>query len=492
MATPTTVDEFFECVRKSGLLEPAKFEAFLASHPAGFETPAGAAACLLGDNLLTPFHTAQLLRGKHKGFFLGRYKILDRIGLGGMGQVFLAEHGTMRRRAALKVLPPDRSANEFSRARFLREARASAQLDHPNLVRAFDFDQDGDVTFLVMEYVDGVTFHDLVSRSGPLDALRAAHYVWQAANGLAYLHERGMIHRDIKPANILVDRQGVIKLLDLGLVRSDDDVDNLTRGEGVKILGTADYLPPEQAIDCSAVDRRADIYGLGATAYYLLTGRPPFRGEKVAQKLIAHQLEAVTPVCESRPDVPLGLSDAITRMLAKRPGDRFQSAGEVMDAVEEWAAHLPEPPSEVEIPAAVGAAGQAGTVHLGPRPSGRANPGLTSGSGSAIKYHSDPKLTAEESAALAMSGLDDGLAVLPAAASHGVAPPPLPARPKPRSGLPAELRPTPGAQAKSKKPRRALAVLALAASFAGVAWALVARAGAAAVPEKPVAARSES
>ena len=317
MPAPTTLDEFFDCVRKSGLLEPAKFEAFLATRAAGFETPAGAAASLLADGLLTPFHTGQLLRGKHKGFFLGRYRILDRIGLGGMGQVFLAEHGAMRRRAALKVLPPERSANEYSRARFLREARASAQLDHPNLVRAFDFDQEGEVAFLVMEFVDGVTFHDLVARSGPLEPNRAAHYLWQSANGLSYLHDRGMIHRDVKPANVLVDRQGVVKILDLGLVRSETDVENLTQGEGVKILGTADYLPPEQAIDCSAVDRRADIYGLGATAYYLLTGRPPFVGEKVAQKLIAHQMQAVTPVRAVRPEVPEGLSAAVTRMLAQ-------------------------------------------------------------------------------------------------------------------------------------------------------------------------------
>ena len=490
MASPTTVDAFFDCVRKSGLLETAQFEAFLATHPAGFESPAGAAACLIADNLLTPFHTGQLLRGKHKGFFLGRYKILDRIGLGGMGQVFLAEHDSMRRRAALKVLPPDRSVNEFSRARFLREARASAQLDHPNLVRAFDFDQDGEVTFLVMEYVDGVTFHDLVLRSGPLNAYRAAHYIWQAANGLSYLHERGMIHRDIKPANVLVDRQGVIKLLDLGLVRSVDDVENLTRGEGVKILGTADYLPPEQAIDCSAVDRRADIYGLGATAYYLLTGHPPFVGEKVAQKLIAHQMQAVTPICAARPDVPEGLSDAITRMLAKRPDDRFQSATEVMDAVEEWATYMPEPPSEVEIPATAGMSGHAGMVNLGPRPSSRAAPGLTSASGSAIKYHSDPKLNGGASVAIAPSfpTVDNGPAVLPAMATHGAAPRP---RPLPRSGVPVELRSPSSAPAKSKSPRWALAVLALAATIAGIAWISVARTGVAAA-EKPVAARAKS
>src|SRR5262249_18856167 len=151
-------------------------------------------------------------------FFLGRYKVLDRIGLGGMGQVFLAEHREMRRRVALKVMPPDRTENQYARERFFREARAAGQLDHPNLVRAYDVDQDGSVIFLVMEFVDGISFQDLVARHGPLDPVRAVHYLWQAASGLGFLADRGMVHRDIKPANLLVDRNGVVKILDLGLV----------------------------------------------------------------------------------------------------------------------------------------------------------------------------------------------------------------------------------------------------------------------------------
>src|SRR5262249_27652069 len=138
----------------------------------------------------------QILRGKHKKFFLSKYKILDRIGLGGMGQVFLAEHSTMRRRVALKVMPPDRTENRYSPERFMREVRAAGRLDHPNLVRAFDVDQDGDVIFLVMEFVDGVTLLDLVERHGPLDPDRAAYFLWQAACGLAYLNQGGLVHRD--------------------------------------------------------------------------------------------------------------------------------------------------------------------------------------------------------------------------------------------------------------------------------------------------------
>jgi serine/threonine protein kinase len=213
MPAPTTIPELLEVVRKSNLIESARLDAYLVTHPGPYETPAELCDRMQADGLITPFHARQLVRGKHRGFFLGKHKVLDRIGLGGMGQVFLAEHVTMKRRVAIKVLPPDRAENKFARERFLREARAAGLLDHPNLVRAFDVDADGDIIFLVMEFVDGISFHDLVSRFGPLDPARAGYYLWQAANGLAYLHAHGLIHRDIKPANLLV-RDGAIVVID--------------------------------------------------------------------------------------------------------------------------------------------------------------------------------------------------------------------------------------------------------------------------------------
>ena len=383
MPAPNTVAELLDLIRKSKLIAPAKLDAYLTTRPGPYHTPAALAYRLQADGLLTHFHTEQLLKGKHRGFFLGKYKVLDRIGLGGMGQVFLAEHVSMRRRAALKVMPPDRTENEFARERFYREARAAGQLDHPNLVRAFDVDQDGNVIFLVMEFVDGVSFQDLVVRHGALDPARAAHYLWQAAAGLGYLAGSGMIHRDIKPANILVDRNGVVKILDLGLVRSETESDELTRGEGVKILGTADYLAPEQALDCSRVDARADIYSLGATGYFLLTGKTPFEGGQVAQKLIAHQVRAVKPPHEVRPGIPPDLSAVLLRMLAKKPDERFQTAAEVQAALEPWAATTPPPPTEQEIPGGHGGR-PVGTVDLNP---GQAR-GSSITSGSGIRYHS--------------------------------------------------------------------------------------------------------
>ena len=489
MAAPKTTDEVLDVLRKSGLLEPARLNAFLAVHAAGFDGPHALCDRLRAEGHLTSFHVEQLLRGKHRGFFLGKYKILDRIGLGGMGQVFLAEHATMRRRVAIKVLPPDRSDSTYSRERFLREARAAGQLDHPNIVRAFDFDGEGEVIFLVMEYVDGVTFQDLVERSGPLEAERAAHYLLQVAHGLAYLHTFGLVHRDIKPANLLVDRQGVVKILDLGLVRSEVDEDNLTRGEGVHILGTADYLAPEQAIDCTRVDARADIYSLGATAYFLFTGRPPFEAEKVAQKLLAHQIKPVKPVHELRPDVPVELSALVTKMLAKKPADRYATPDELIQALEPFVTGLTAVPTEDEIPATAGRLGSApGTVNLGgPRSTGTGGSSLNMAqngngpSGSALRYHFDNKLRTETARAEVLHAITpapaDSPFVAPAAepagpfqppalsasATHGQTAPPAAAQPLDLPGM--YGRPAAASSATPAPVRRQRAPVALVLAF---------------------------
>ncbi|MGL4423381.1 MAG: serine/threonine-protein kinase, partial [Gemmataceae bacterium] len=251
MPSPATTNEFLDVLRKSKLLDTADLYAIEMNFP--IDDPKALAAQLKAEGLLTEFQANQLLRGRHKGFVLGKYKLLDRIGMGGMGQVYLAEHSAMRRRVAIKVLPPDRSENPYARERFLREARAAAAVEHPHLIRVYDIEADADVQFLVMEYLDGVSLHDLIHRRGAITAERAAHYLYQVAAGLSALHARSLVHRDVKPANLLLDRNGVVRVLDLGLVRSELDDDALTKGEGAKIVGTADYLPPEQAIDCSKV-----------------------------------------------------------------------------------------------------------------------------------------------------------------------------------------------------------------------------------------------
>src|SRR2546422_8098494 len=231
-----------------------------------------------------------------------------------MGKVYLCEHKFMRRRAAVKILPTSRSNDPSALERFYREARAVAALDHPNIVRAYDIDQDDNLHFLVMEYVDGASLQDIIRKTGPMNPTRACHYLYWSAIGLQHAHAAGLIHRDIKPGNILVDRQGVVKILDLGLARFfNDDQDLLTKKYDESVLGTADYLAPEQAIDSHTVDGRADIYSLGATFYFLLAGQAPFAEGSVAQKLLWHQNRAPKPIREVRPEVP----EPIARVVAK-------------------------------------------------------------------------------------------------------------------------------------------------------------------------------
>jgi serine/threonine protein kinase len=398
MPAPTTTSDLVALIRRSRLVEDDRLD----SYASAAETPADVLKKLQDDGLLTPFQADQLLRGRHKGFVLGKYKLLDRIGMGGMGQVYLAEHVTMRRRVAVKVLPPDRSGSPFARERFLREARAAAAVEHPNLIRVYDIEHDGDVYFLVMEYIDGVSLHDLVSRRGPLTPERAAHYVAQVALGLNALHERALVHRDIKPANLLLDRAGIVRILDLGLVRSELDDDELTRQEGAKLIGTADYLAPEQALHCSKVDSRADLYGLGGTTYFLLTGQPPFAVAKLSQKLIAHQVQEVKPVHLIRPDVPVELSAVIQKMLEKRPEERYQSAVEVVAALQPWLTSSIPLPEEADFPVRpVGGAAPSAALSFANRLSGtslsltttpRPAAPLSSGvsGGSAIRFTLDP------------------------------------------------------------------------------------------------------
>src|SRR5438552_4065567 len=257
---------------------------------------------------------------------------MERLGSGGMDSVFLCEHKLMRRRAAVKVLPSAKASDPSSLERFYREARAVAALDHPNIVRAYDVDQEEALHFLVMEYIDGSSLQDLVKKAGRLDPVRAAHYISQAALGLQHAHDvAGLVHRDIKPGNVIVDRLGTVKLLDLGLARFFHDEDDLlTKKYDENVLGTADYLAPEQALDSHGVDIRADIYSLGATFYFCLTARTPFAEGTVAQKLIWHQTRQPKSVKAFRADVPENVLVILDKMMAKDPSQRYQVPAEVV------------------------------------------------------------------------------------------------------------------------------------------------------------------
>jgi serine/threonine protein kinase len=339
MHAPTTAPDLVARARSSGLIEPERLDGYLArlEQRAGALAADALAGLLVRDGLLTRFQADALLRGTSAKLVLGKYRILDRLGSGSTGTVYLAQHVRMNRRVALKVLPPERAAAPGFVVRFRREAQAAAALDHPNIVRAYDLELDNESPFLVMEYVDGPSLRDLVKHSGPLDVPRACHYVRQAALGLQHAHEAGLVHRDIKPANILVSSAGVVKVLDMGLARFEREVAPLTQklSPGV-VLGTIDYLAPEQAID-SHVDIRADVYGLGATFYFLLTGEPPFAGGTVEQTLVWHTTpHAPRPVNALRPDVPVAVAAIVAKMLAKDAGDRYQAPVEVAQALLPW------------------------------------------------------------------------------------------------------------------------------------------------------------
>jgi serine/threonine protein kinase len=357
MPALATCEAFLDCVARSGLVEPSRLASFLDALRDAGRLPPGPkklAGALVREGILTTFQAAQLLHGKCKSFVIaGKYKVLERLGAGGMGSVYLCEHLAMRRRVAVKVLPRSQAEDPVALQRFHREARAAASLDHPNIVRAFDIDREGRLHFIVMEYVEGRSFQDIVSTRGPLTIERAAHYIAQAADGLQYVHEAGLVHRDVKPGNLLLDRNGVVKLLDMGLARFfHDDSDDLTRKHQSKsVLGTADYLAPEQALDSHNADIRSDVYSLGFTLYFLLTGASPFAAAKsMALKLMWHQTLQPTPIRQVRPEIPEKLAAVVARMTAKDPAQRSQKPAEVVAALAPWTRTPIPPPLPEEMP----------------------------------------------------------------------------------------------------------------------------------------------
>jgi serine/threonine protein kinase len=341
MPAPATTSAFLDVARKSRQIDNDQLDAFLQEQGASLpDDPRKLAGRLIRAGLMTIFQAEQFLQGKYKGFTLGQYRFLERLGIGGTGTVYLAEHQVMKRRVAVKVLPANLAEDPAILERFRREAQAAAVLSHPNVVHVFDLCQEGNVHYIVMEHIDGPDLQRLIERRGSLAVEVACNYIRQAAEGLQHAHEANLVHRDVKPGNLLVDAAGTVKLLDLGLVRLE------VRGEASvthqfnngQVLGTADYLAPEQALNLHDVDSRADIYSLGATFYTLLTGQPPFHAGSVGQKLLWHQVRMPDPVNSVRPDVPTEVSDIIMRMLAKKPEQRYTSMAEVVDALAPWAA----------------------------------------------------------------------------------------------------------------------------------------------------------
>jgi tRNA A-37 threonylcarbamoyl transferase component Bud32 len=347
-AAPTTPQEFLQLLSRSRLVTPERWKAYLHEKGPVRGGVAELAERLEADGVLTHFQALQLLAGRWRGFFLGPYRILDPLAEGGFSRVFLAEHTVMRRRVALKVTSAPADTDLVTRQRWHREGRAIASLDHPNVVRVFDMGAEGPLVYLAMEFVQGESLADVAGR-GPLPVRQAADCIRQAALGLQHAHDAGWVHRDVKPSNLLLTPEGVVKLLDLGLARPMlDPTDNLTRTyEPKHILGTLDYLSPEQIQRFPDVDGRSDVYSLGATFYFLLAGRPPFDRGMLAEKLLWHLIEDPQPIRQLRPAVPEALAAVLRRMLAKDPNKRHQRPSEVAEDMADWLGKAVTPrPSE--------------------------------------------------------------------------------------------------------------------------------------------------
>lgn len=330
------VASFIDNLRDTQLLDPKQLAEVARNPLAKGDDPMPLARDLIQRQALTAYQVNQLVRGRGKELVLGPYRLLDRLGEGGMGQVYKAFHQPMNRVVALKVIKKEKLAKAEAVSRFYQEIRAAAQLHHPNIVVAYDAGQADDTHFFAMEFVEGTDLSKLVKDKGPLPVYMACHFIGQAALGLQHAHEKGMVHRDIKPANLLLSKKGVVKVLDMGLARlqnidGDTAANDLTKTGTV--VGTPDYLAPEQARNSRGVDVRADLYSLGCTFYFLLTGRPPFHGEHLTEVLLQHQTDPPPSLDKFRKDVPPGVQAIVSKLLAKKPDERFQTPAELAAAL---------------------------------------------------------------------------------------------------------------------------------------------------------------
>ncbi|MEX0713046.1 MAG: serine/threonine-protein kinase [Pirellulales bacterium] len=379
------------------------------------------AISLIRRGLLTRWQAEQLLAGR-PSFYLGKYKLLDRIGKGGMGSVYRAEHALMGRTVALKVMARKLLKDRTSVARFRREVQLAASLNHPNIVTAHDADCVDDTHFLVMEYVQGRDLGRWIKQSGALPIAWTCECIRQAALGIQHAHERGLIHRDIKPSNLLVlsgtaGRGPTIKILDVGLARfatSTEDEGGLTQSG--QIVGTPDYIAPEQAEDVHSADGRADIFSLGCTLFQALTGQLPFPGSSLMAKLLARVNSQAPAASSLRPEISAELDAVVAKMLARQPEDRFQTPAAVASALAPFAGGMaPEPPgsSVFSMPAAAGG----GTASAGGEAASAGGEAASAGSGSdAGGAGADPLNAAMGMSAAMGSGSD----VVPADADSGL------------------------------------------------------------------------
>ncbi|HTU16784.1 MAG TPA: protein kinase, partial [Gemmataceae bacterium] len=348
---------FFDRLRHSRLLSESELQQ-AASRFRDDASSQAIADALVQEGMLTPFQVRQVHSGDTQPLSLGQYRLLDDLGRGGMGRVYKALHTIMGRVVAIKVISPELVSDPVAVEWFRREVRACTQLNHPNIVMAYDANEAEGLHFLVMEYVHGVTLDALVKRHGPLPITHACALMRQAALGLQHAHDKGMVHRDIKPGNLLIPHpEGdqpserltggtpvpLVKILDFGLARlqgkSKGDTIAL-RGE-TGVLGTPDYIAPEQSRDIHAADIRSDLYSLGCAFYFTLAGRVPFPCENAMEKLVKHLMEQPEPLEKVRPDVPPAVAALVRRLMAKEPAERYQTPAELSRELDVWSAERP-------------------------------------------------------------------------------------------------------------------------------------------------------
>jgi serine/threonine protein kinase len=335
--TPLSPAELLEWLGRQMFLAPDQVETLRPLLPT-FADGRALARDLIERDWLTPFQCNQILQGHGDRLIIGANRLLERIGEGAMGEVYRAWNVRLGRVVAVKMIHKEHLQSGKAMERFHREVRTAAQLDHPNIVLVRDADVADGRTFLVMDFVEGEDLARRVKAHGPLPIAQAVEFARQAALGLQHASERGVVHRDVKPSNLLLttgaDGAPLVKILDFGLARLDNESISMQRlTMAGNLIGTVDYIAPEQASDAHGADTRADVYGLGCTLFFLLTGKPPFAGHSVVEKITARQSGPPPSVRGVRPEVPTGLNLVLQKMLAREPGDRYQTPFEAAQAL---------------------------------------------------------------------------------------------------------------------------------------------------------------